>query len=59
MRVNRRAFSREGGQVVIDLRLAYIADGANGFSLRIDLPVAGGPLSEYAVNYVIDFNVVD
>jgi len=34
--VNRRAFSREGGHMVIDLRQAYIADGANGGSLRAD-----------------------
>jgi hypothetical protein len=59
MSVNRRAFSREGGQAVIDLRLAYIADGANGCSLRADRPVAGGSLSEYAVNYLIDFNEVE
>ena len=56
MSVNRRAFSREGGHVVIDLRLAYITDGANGCSLRVDRPVAGGSLSENTVNYVIDFN---
>ena len=58
MSVNRRAFSREGGHVVIDLRLAYITDGANGCSLRADRPEAGGSLSENAVNYVIDFNAV-
>ncbi|MCY1407893.1 hypothetical protein D9M71_232050 [compost metagenome] len=34
--VNVRAFSREGGHLAIDLRLAYIADGANGCSLRAD-----------------------
>lgn len=32
--VNRRAFSREGGQVVNDLKLACMTDGANGCSLR-------------------------
>ena len=42
--------------MVIDLRLAYITDGANGCSLRVDRPVAGGSLSGNAVNYVMDFN---
>ena len=58
MSVNRRAFSRDGGHVVIDLRLAYISDGANGYSLRADRPLAGGSLSENAVNYIIDLNEV-
>ena len=48
--VSRRAFSREGDHVVIDLRLAYIADGANKCSLRADPPCAmtGLCLGHYA-----------
>ncbi|CAI8963024.1 hypothetical protein EMIT0P294_50042 [Pseudomonas sp. IT-P294] len=36
--MSRRAFFAEGGHGVSDLRLAYIADGANECSLRADPP---------------------